>query len=160
MSDAPVKEYVLTEDNVRVHNQVLSRVMENHTVVPMAFGQVFKNGKILGAVLEKMRAHIKKAFEVVEGKVELGVKVILPKGPAFYAYVEGRSVPSEEVIPKIVSLALALDRDEAVKIVREDLKDLTEFVDQILGFASASISTVDQILSAILGPTKKKPRRE
>ena len=80
------------------------------------------------------------------------------KGPAFYAYVEGRSVPSEEVVPKIVSLALALDHDGTVKIVREDLKGLTEFVNQILGFASASISTVDQILAGIIGRTKKRPR--
>ena len=80
------------------------------------------------------------------------------KGPAFYAYVEDRSVPSEEVVPRIVSLALALDHDKAVKIVQEDLKGLTEFVDQLLGFASASISTVDQILAGILGSPKKKPR--
>lgn len=90
-------------------------------------------------------------FYATLGKVRL-------KGPAFYAYVEGRSVPSEEVVPKIVSLALALDRDEAVKIVREDLKGLAEFVDQILGFASASISTVDQILAGIVGGPKKRPR--
>ena len=81
------------------------------------------------------------------------------KGPAFYAYVEGRSVPSEEAVPKIVSLALALDHDEAVRIVREDLKGLTEFVDQLVGFASAGISAVDQILSSILGPAKKKTRK-
>lgn len=80
------------------------------------------------------------------------------KGPAFYAYVEDRSVPSEEVVPRIVSLALALDHDKAVKIVQEDLKGLTEFVDQLLGFASASISTVDQILAGIIGAPKKRPR--
>lgn len=80
------------------------------------------------------------------------------KGPAFYAYVEGRSVPSEEVVPKIVSLALALDRDDAVKIVRGDLEGLTEFVDQILGIVSASISTVDQILAGIVESPKKRPR--
>ena len=81
------------------------------------------------------------------------------KGPAFYAYVEGRSVPSEEAVPKIVSLALALDRDEAVRILREDLKGLTEFVERILGIASASISTVNQILSSILGPPKRRSRK-
>ena len=90
-------------------------------------------------------------FYATLGKVGL-------KGPAFYAYVEGRSVPSEEVVPKIVSLALALDYDEAVKIVREDLRGLTEFVDKILGFASARISTVDQILAAIVGGLKRRPR--
>ena len=91
-------------------------------------------------------------FYATLGKVGL-------KGPVFYAYVEGRSVPSEDVIPKIVSLALALDRDEAVKIVQEDLKGLTEFVNQILAFASASISTVDQILAGIVGRPKRRPRR-
>lgn len=80
VSDVPMKEYVLIEDNVGVHNQVISRVMEDHTVVPMAFGQVFKNEEILGAVLGKIRGEIKKAMEVAEGKVELGVKVILPEG--------------------------------------------------------------------------------
>ena len=90
-------------------------------------------------------------FYATLGKVGL-------KGPAFYAYVEGHSVPSEEVVPKIVSLALALDRDKAVKIVREDLEGLTEFVDYILGIVSASISTVDQILSGITGGSRKRPR--
>lgn len=77
------------------------------------------------------------------------------KGPAFYAYVEGRSIPSEEVVPRIVSLALALDYDAAMKIVREDLKGFNEFVDQLLGFATASISTVDEILAGILGLRKR-----
>lgn len=87
-------------------------------------------------------------FYATLGKVGL-------KGPAFYAYFEGRSIPSDEVLPKIVSLALALDHDEAVRIVQEDLKGLKGFADQILGFASASISTVDQILSALLGSERK-----
>lgn len=79
------------------------------------------------------------------------------KGPAFYAYVGGRSVPSDEVVPKIVSLALALDYGGAMKILREDLKGLMEFVEALVGFASASISTVDQILADIAGLPKKKP---
>jgi len=79
------------------------------------------------------------------------------KGPAFYAYVEGRSVPSEEVMPKIVSLALALDYDGTMKILREDLKGLMEFVEALVGFASASVSIVDQILANIAGLPKKKP---
>ena len=90
-------------------------------------------------------------FYATLGKVGL-------KGPAFYAYIEGRSVPSQEVVPRIVSLALALDYEEAVRIVREDLKGLTEFVDRILGFASASISSVDQILAGILGGPKRRRR--
>jgi len=92
-------------------------------------------------------------FYATLGKVGL-------KGPAFYAYVEGRSIPSEEVVPKMVSLALALDRDETVKIVQEDLKELTKFVDQILGVASASIWTVDQILANIAGSPQERAARK
>lgn len=80
------------------------------------------------------------------------------KGPAFYAYIEGRSIPSEDVVPKIVSLALALDYDEAMKIIQVDLRDLMEFIDQLLGFASAGVSTVDHILSSILG-SRRSVRR-
>lgn len=80
------------------------------------------------------------------------------KGPAFYAYIEERSIPSEDVVPKIVSLALALDYDEAMKIIQVDLRDLTEFIDQLVGFASAGVSTVDHLLSSILGPRRSVRR--
>jgi len=83
VSNAPFKEYVLTEDNVHTHNQVITLVAEEYSVVPMAFGMVFKNEGILKGVLEKTRGDMRKALKEVEGKVELGVKVILPKGAEF-----------------------------------------------------------------------------
>jgi hypothetical protein len=83
VSNAPFKEYVLTEDNVRTHNQLITLVMEEHPVVPMAFGMAFKNEEVLKGFLERMRGDLKKALWEVEGKVELGVKVIKPKGAEF-----------------------------------------------------------------------------
>ena len=82
------------------------------------------------------------------------------KGPAFYAYVEGRSTPSEDVVPRIVRLALTLDYDATVKIIMEDLEGLTKLVDRLMGLTSASISTVDQILGELLGPGRKRARAE
>ena len=83
VSNAPFKEYVFTEENVHTHNQVITLVMEGYPVVPMAFGMAFKNEEVLKGVLEKLRCDLKKALKEVEGKVELGVKVILPKGAGF-----------------------------------------------------------------------------
>lgn len=83
VSNASFKEYVLTEDNVHTHNQVITLVMERYPVVPMAFGMAFKNEEVLKGVLGKVRGDLKKALKEVEGKVELGVKVILPKGAEF-----------------------------------------------------------------------------
>lgn len=82
------------------------------------------------------------------------------KGPAFYAYLQSKSVPSDEVTPRIVSLALELDRDAAMKIINEDLESLSEFVDKITGLATAGIQTAEEILAGILGPPTKKPRRK
>lgn len=83
VSDAPFKEYVLSEDNARTHNQVITLVMEEYPVVPMAFGMVFKNEEVLDGVLGKLRGDLEKALKVVKGKVEFGIKVILPKGAEF-----------------------------------------------------------------------------
>jgi len=83
VSNAPFKEYALTEDNVRNHNQVITLVMEKYPVLPMAFGMAFKNEGVLEGVLDKMRGDLKKALKEVEGKAELGVKVILPLGAEF-----------------------------------------------------------------------------
>ena len=83
VSNAPFKEYVLTEENVRTHNQVITLVMEKHPVVPIAFGMVFKNEEVLKGVLGRLRGDLKNVLKEVEGKVELGVKVILPKGAEF-----------------------------------------------------------------------------
>lgn len=83
VSNSPFKEYVLTEDNVYTHDQVIKRVMEEYPVLPMAFGMVFKNEKVLQGVLERVHDDLKRVLKEVEGKVEFGVKVILPKGVGF-----------------------------------------------------------------------------
>lgn len=83
VSNSLFKEYVLTENNVFTHNQVIMHVMEEYPVLPMAFGMLFKNEKALRRVLGRVHDDLKTRLNEVEGKVELGVKVILPKGVAF-----------------------------------------------------------------------------
>jgi hypothetical protein len=81
------------------------------------------------------------------------------KGPAFYAYIQRKSVPSDEVAPRIVSLAVELDRAAATKIIQEDLEGFSEFVDKVMGLATAGVQTAEEILASILGPPSK-PRRK
>lgn len=69
-------ELQLTEENMEKHIKILQVVMEKHTVVPMAFGMIFKNKEILEAVLYKSYNEIKEALSKLENKIELGVKVI------------------------------------------------------------------------------------
>jgi hypothetical protein len=77
VSDSPMMDYELTEDNMRIHEAVLRRVMEEHTVVPVEFGTTIKNEKILRRLLTKAYAPARESLRLVDNKVELGVKAVL-----------------------------------------------------------------------------------
>ncbi len=79
VSDSPVKEYEPNPQNAMAHDSAIRVVMADSTVVPLAFGMVFKDETTLISVMEASYEAIMKSLEAVDGKVELGVKVILPK---------------------------------------------------------------------------------
>lgn len=79
VSDSPLKEYEPTEEDVEAHKKVAERVMEEYSVLPVAYGMVFKNKKILLLTMRKALKAMRKAMKAVNNKIELGVKVVLPK---------------------------------------------------------------------------------
>ena len=80
ISDAAIREYSVDEQEVETHRKVVERVMAEHSVLPVAYGMIFKNRKLLTIAMGAGYAAMKKAFEVVENKVELGIKIFLPRG--------------------------------------------------------------------------------
>jgi hypothetical protein len=102
---------------------------------------------------------IAKRIEVANLKLYGTLSRVGLKGPAFYAYLQQKSVPSDKVTPRIVSLAVELDHDAAMKIIREDLEGFSEFVDEVMRLATGGIQTAEGILAGILGPPPK-PRRK
>lgn len=83
VSDSPMKDYELTEDNIRRHEAVLRQVMEEHTVVPVEFGTTIKNERILKSLLKKAYDPVRECLKLVDNMVELGVKGILNKDIVF-----------------------------------------------------------------------------
>jgi len=83
VSDSPMKDYELTEDNTRSHEAVLRQVMEEHTVVPVEFGTTIKNERILRRLLKKAYDPARECLKLVDNMVELGVKGILNKDIVF-----------------------------------------------------------------------------
>ncbi|MDI6884584.1 MAG: GvpL/GvpF family gas vesicle protein, partial [Hadesarchaea archaeon] len=79
ISDSPLEEYELSEENMRIHEGVVNTVMKNYSAVPAAFDQVFKNQKILRAIMRRAYPTLKKCTDLVKGRVELGVKAIMSK---------------------------------------------------------------------------------
>lgn len=79
VSDTPLTGYQPTEENIKIHNEVINLVMKEHSLIPMAFGMVFKDKEVLLSVLEKSYEAIKKTLALLDNKVELGIKIVLNK---------------------------------------------------------------------------------
>lgn len=79
VSDVVYRDYAVDEGEVEVHRRVVEQVMQEHSVIPVAYGMAFKSKKLLQVAMSAGYKAMQKALEVVDGKVELGVKVFLPK---------------------------------------------------------------------------------
>ncbi len=82
VSSAAVKKYEVSDEEVELHRKVIEQVMKEHSVLPVAYGMVFKNKKLLLVAMSAGYKAMKKAMSEVDNKVELGVKVFLPKEAA------------------------------------------------------------------------------
>jgi hypothetical protein len=83
VSDSPMKDYELTEDNTKRHEKVIRQVMEEHAVVPAEFGTIIKNETILRRLLKKAYDPAKECLKLVDNMVELGVKAVLNENTVF-----------------------------------------------------------------------------
>lgn len=79
VSNAPVKKYEVSEEDVEIHKKVVEQVMHEHSVIPTAYGMVFKNKKLIMVAMSAGYKAIKKAMQAIDNKIELGIKVFIPK---------------------------------------------------------------------------------
>lgn len=78
-SKALIKKYKPTEENIIIHRDVSMQVMKEHSVLPVAFGQVFKNKGVLLHNMRHTYGILLKSMREMTDMVELGVKAIIPK---------------------------------------------------------------------------------
>jgi len=79
VSDVVFRDYAVDEAEVEIHRRVLEKVMQDYSVIPVAYGMAFKNRKLLQIAMSAGYQAMQKAMEVVDGRVELGIKAFLPK---------------------------------------------------------------------------------
>lgn len=75
-SDYPVLHPAVEEKEALLHAEILNKLAQKVTIIPMAFGTVFKDQEILENVLVKSHQTAKVALKLIEGKIELGLKVV------------------------------------------------------------------------------------
>lgn len=101
---------VVKESEAMHHAEVLNKLAVKITIIPMAFGTVFKDEKILKTVLAKSYQTNKETLKLIKDKIELGVKVVKNKSEQGI----------EEVPPETVQQILGELNKLSVKNVQGD----------------------------------------
>jgi hypothetical protein len=132
VSRAALREYGVDESDVEIHRRVVQEIMKEQTVLPVAYGMVFKNRKLLLVAMSAGHAAMKKAMEAVDKKLELGIKVLLPKESSFSQVEACRSDFKDSLRPLaldckelklfsdrlILNMAFLVDRDRMEEFSR------------------------------------------
>lgn len=75
VSDTSFIRYEPNEENALAHERVVEKVMEDHTVLPVRFGTIFKDEKNMRTMLLHAYSQFLSELRRLDGKVEIGLKV-------------------------------------------------------------------------------------
>ncbi|MCY6354429.1 GvpL/GvpF family gas vesicle protein [Clostridium sp. ZS2-4] len=103
MSDAPMMEYDPKRKNIIAHQNVLTKIMDKYTIIPVAFGTVASNKKDIETLMQCNYYKLINAIKYLEDKMEVGLKVTWKKD-MFNNDIENKGIKK---LKKIVA-----DRDE------------------------------------------------
>ena len=88
ISDAPIKEYAITRENLIAHEKAIEEVMrEGYTVLPMRFGIVAGSAQDVRDLLRKRYREFKNLLRDMDNKIELGVKALWLNMEAIFAEI-------------------------------------------------------------------------
>ncbi|MFC4438301.1 MULTISPECIES: GvpL/GvpF family gas vesicle protein [Natrialbaceae] len=79
VSDIDTTEPEETDEDAQCHDDVLREIMEydgGQTIVPMQFGMAFEGDRELKNVLRGAQPAFRRALRDIEGKIELGLKLV------------------------------------------------------------------------------------
>lgn len=79
VSDIDTTDPEETDEDAQIHDEVLREIMEydgGTTIVPMQFGMAFESDRALKNVLRGARPAFRRAMSDIEGKIELGLKLV------------------------------------------------------------------------------------
>lgn len=76
VSNAFMDHYVVSKENLTAHTQVIEKVMESYTVLPMRFCTVAETADEIIAFLESHSKELKNKLKDMDGRVEIDIKII------------------------------------------------------------------------------------
>ena len=72
-------EVLPDRNNLLSHQQTVSKVMKQFSVIPMSFGNVFHSEEDVILITKHLEHEFEKLFLEIENKIEVGLKVIVKK---------------------------------------------------------------------------------
>lgn len=72
-------EVLPSRNNLKAHQQIISLVMKDYTMIPISFGNVFHSKNDVLLITEHLYEEFKKLFPQLKNKMEVGLKVIAKK---------------------------------------------------------------------------------
>jgi hypothetical protein len=127
VSNAAVDHYFASRENLTAHAQVIEKVMESYTVLPMRFCTVAETAGEIVAFLEKNSRELKNKLRVMDGKVEIDIKIVWTDMKKIYEEivkenkkirelkVKGATGSQESLIHAGELVATALEEKKAVE---------------------------------------------
>lgn len=79
VSDIDTTDPEETDEDAQRHDEILREIMERdggRTIVPMQFGMAFESDRALKNILRGARPAFRRAINDIEGRIELGLKVV------------------------------------------------------------------------------------
>ncbi|OZU88406.1 gas vesicle protein GvpF [Virgibacillus indicus] len=77
VAEMPMKIYHPDKDNLMMHQQVISTVMnKKDTVIPISFGNIFHTEEDVIALLKSLYPQLETLFPKIKGKIEVGLKAV------------------------------------------------------------------------------------
>ncbi len=152
VSDITEKRIRPERKNLAAHNAVVKRLMEESTVLPVAFGTIAASNKALLNILKHNHATFTEQLDLVRGKVELGLRVVLDV-PNIFEYMVSRHADLTELRDSMLGKQHGLSQSDKIEMGRLFDHLLTQ--DREL-----HTDTVVEVLESRCVDIKQNPTRE
>jgi len=114
VSNTPRAVYDPAREKAMAHQEVISRVMQEHDIIPMSFGTTLKNEALVRDFLAGLYDKLKNTMARIKGKIELGLKVSWKKD-IFAAEIEALN-PEISRLKKEMAARSAIDYHETIRL--------------------------------------------
>jgi len=125
--------------NLAAHNIVVKRLMEETTILPVAFGTIAESSKAVLRIMTDNHATFSKQLALVRGKVELGLRVVLDV-PNIFEYMVKNHQELADLRDEVIGKQRGPSQTEKIEMGRlfdqlltQDREQYSETVMDVLG---------------------------